>query len=196
MATNVPSPRASRLWVPAVWFGIGLFDATQNVFVMRSEGMHHAWTALFVTLFLAWLPWALATPAVLRLGRMYPPVRLTSASMWLAHLAVCGAIAVAAAAWVAGLERLMNPWAHSAGPGGFLSLWTDRTYSTVLQSVFVYVGILAVRYGLDSRNQLAERRIEAAVLNEQVTSAQLDAFEPYRDLRRANYVSQATAAFS
>jgi hypothetical protein len=41
------------VWNASVWFGIGLFDATQNVFVMRSEGMHHAWTALFVTLLIS-----------------------------------------------------------------------------------------------------------------------------------------------
>ena len=29
--------------------GFGLIDATQTVFVMRAEGMHHAWVRLFVT---------------------------------------------------------------------------------------------------------------------------------------------------
>ena len=52
------------VWIASIWFGFGLFDATQTVLVMRSEGMHHAWTKLFVTLLLAWLPWALATPLV------------------------------------------------------------------------------------------------------------------------------------
>ena len=55
------------LWIAAIWGGIGLFDATQNVFVMRAEGMHHYWVRLFFTLLLAWMPWALATPLVLRL---------------------------------------------------------------------------------------------------------------------------------
>jgi two-component system, LytTR family, sensor kinase len=43
------------LWIAAVWLGIGLFDATQTVFVMRAEGMHHAWTKLFVTSLLSWI---------------------------------------------------------------------------------------------------------------------------------------------
>ncbi len=70
-----PSPRfeSSRwFWSAAIWSGIGLFDATQNVFVMRAEGMHHAWARLFACLLLAWLPWALATPLVLGLERQFP----------------------------------------------------------------------------------------------------------------------------
>src|SRR6202011_478004 len=105
------SPR--WFWIAAIWSGIGLFDATQNVFVMRSEGMHHAWTPLFVTLLISWLPWTLATPLVLRLGRRHPPVRLRPVSTWVTHLGACAAIALASAGWVAGLEELMNPWASS-----------------------------------------------------------------------------------
>ena len=50
------------LWIAAIWFGIGLFDATQTVFVMRAEGMRHDWVPLFFTLLFAWVPWAAATP--------------------------------------------------------------------------------------------------------------------------------------
>jgi two-component system LytT family sensor kinase len=163
------------VWNASVWFGIGLFDATQNVFVMRSEGMHHAWTALFVTLLISWLPWALATPVVLRLGRRYPPVRLRPFSSWVMHLGACGAIALASTAWVAGLEELMNPWASSPDPGPFLQLWIDRFYNGLLQSVFLYAVILAVGSALDSRERLSQQRIETARLNEQLSLAQLNA---------------------
>jgi two-component system LytT family sensor kinase len=163
------------LWNASVWFGIGLFGATQDVFVMRSEGMHHAWTALFVTLLISWLPWALATPVVMRLSRQYPPVRLRPFSTWVTHLGACGAIALASAAWVAGLEELMNPWASSPDPGPFLHLWIDRFYNGLLQSMFLYAAILAVGYALDSRERLAQQRIETARLNEQLSLAQLSA---------------------
>ena len=63
-----------EFWIASIWFGFALFDATQTVFVMHAEGMHHAWVRLFATTMLAWLPWALATPLVVRLGRRYPPV--------------------------------------------------------------------------------------------------------------------------
>ncbi|MGC9952377.1 MAG: hypothetical protein ABSF64_39050 [Bryobacteraceae bacterium] len=37
------------------------FYATETAFGMRAEGMRHAWSLLFLTDFLHWLPWALAT---------------------------------------------------------------------------------------------------------------------------------------
>lgn len=47
-------PAGSRvprwLWVAAIWLSFGLFDATQTVFAMRAEGMHHAWGHLFFSL--------------------------------------------------------------------------------------------------------------------------------------------------
>src|SRR5678815_648923 len=71
------STRNSWLWIVAIWSAIGLFDAIQTVVVMRSEGMHHAWFLLFWTSLLTWLPWILATPFILDLGRRYPAVSYT-----------------------------------------------------------------------------------------------------------------------
>jgi hypothetical protein len=68
---RLPS-KSQWFWIASIWLGLALFDATQTVFVMRSEGMHHAWVRLFITLLVAWLPWACATPLVLRLGRQHP----------------------------------------------------------------------------------------------------------------------------
>ena len=42
------SPAPRWIWIASIWTGFGLIDATQTVFVMRSEGMHHAWVRLFV----------------------------------------------------------------------------------------------------------------------------------------------------
>ena len=81
------------IWNLFVWLGIGLLSATQNVFVMRSEGMHHNWTALFFDLLIGFVPWAGATPLVLLLGRQFPPVRRRSLKIWLLHSLVCLAIA-------------------------------------------------------------------------------------------------------
>ena len=59
------------IWIVSIWSGFGLIGATQTVFVMRAEGMHHAWVRLFVTGVLSFLPWALATGMVMRLGRHF-----------------------------------------------------------------------------------------------------------------------------
>src|SRR6266576_6191071 len=162
------------LWVALIWGSVGLFDATQTVFVMRAEGMHHAWVALWVTLLLCYLPWALATPVILWVGRRYPPVRLKPLSAWITHLAACGAINFVVSGWNAWLEAMLNPWAKSV-PDSFRLLWFYKFYNGLLSSLFLYAGIMAVSYVLDSRERLARQQTETARLNEQLSKAQLDA---------------------
>ena len=130
------------LWIASIWFAVGLFDATQNVVVMRSEGMHHAWPQLFVTLLVSWLPWILATPFVMRLGRRYPPVQLRPFSTWVRHLAACATIGLVAAAWIASLEELLNPWAKQPAPDPFGNLWLHKFYNGLLEYLFLYGAIL------------------------------------------------------
>src|SRR6266851_5078134 len=167
------SPR--WLWIASIWFGVGLFDATQNVVVMRSEGMHHAWPQLFVTLLLSWLPWILATPFVMRLRRRYPPVQLRPFSTWVGHLAACATIGLVAAAWIASLEELLNPWAKDPAPNPFAYLWLHKFYNGLLEYLFLYGAILLVSHILDSRERLAFQQTESARLNEQLSKAQLNA---------------------
>src|SRR6266571_4187755 len=163
------------LWIASIWFGVGLFDATQNVVVMRSEGMHHAWPQLFVTLLVSWLPWILATPFVMRLGRRYPPVQLRPFSTWVRHLAACATIGLVAAAWIASLEELLNPWAKDPAPDPFAHLWLHKFYNGLLEYLFLYGAILLVSHILDSRKRLAFQQTESARLNEQLSKAQLNA---------------------
>lgn len=168
-------PQPTRwFWIALIWGSIGLFDATQTVFVMRAQGMRHAWVALWVTLLLCYLPWALATPAILRLGRRYPPVRLKPLSTWVVHLATCAGINFAIAGWNAWLEVMLNPWAKVA-PDPFRLLWFYKFYNGLLSSVFLYSVVIAVSYVLDSRERLARQETETARLNEQLSKAQLDA---------------------
>ena len=158
----------SWFWTAAIWCAIALFDATQTVWAMRAEGMHHAWPQLFLTLLLSWLPWALATPLVLRLGRQYSPLGW-SARNWFIHLAACASVAMVYAAWTAWLETLMNPWATPSGPGNFLDLSFYKFYGGVLSSLILYSSILAAGYALDSRERLAGQQIETARLNDHLS---------------------------
>ncbi len=162
-------------WVALIWSGVGLFDAAQNVFVMRAEGMHHAWGRLFLRLFIAWLPWALGTPLALYLGRRYPPTKLRPVFVWGIHLGACAGIGLAFAGWVAGLDTLLNPWLTPTPPGGYLHAWRDTFYNGLLADVMLYGAILAISYVLDSRERLARQQTETAKLNEQLSKAQLDA---------------------
>jgi signal transduction histidine kinase len=173
-----PIPAGSRtprwFWVGAIWVSFGLFDATQTVFAMRAQGMHHAWSRLFLCIVLSYLPWALATPAVLRLGRRYPPTRLRPLLGWFAHATTCIAIGVVSSAWTAWLDEMLNPWAYNSLPP-FLRLWFMLFYQGLLSLVQVYAAILTVSYLLDSRQRLALHQTETARLSEQLSKAQLNA---------------------
>ncbi len=163
------------LWIAAIWCGIGLFDASQNVFVMRAEGMHHYWVRLFFTLFIAWMPWMLATPLVLRLGRRFPPAQWRRISTWGIHLGACAGIGLTYAGWIALWESLLNPWAISPGPEPFPQLWLHKFSGGLLAHCILYGVILLVGHLLDSREKLALQQTETARLNEQLSKAQLNA---------------------
>jgi two-component system, LytTR family, sensor kinase len=162
-------------WIAAIWFCLGLFDATDSVFVMRAEGMHHFWTSLFVTILLSWVPWALATPFVFRLARRHPVLQWKRIRTWAVHLTTCMAIGVGYAAWVAVWEELLNPWALSPGPDPFMQLWLRKFSSGLLSFVVLYGTILLVSTMLESRERLAKQQTETARLNEQLSKAQLNA---------------------
>jgi len=174
---ETPSPRTrpSRwFWIAAIWSGIGLFDATQTVVVMRSEGMHHAWVSLFFVLLLAWLPWALATPLVLRLGRRYPLAQWKRVSTWSVHLGACATIGLVWATLDASLEEVLNPWANVPGPDPFADLWLQKFENHLLSYIVLYATILLVSHLLESRERLALQQTETARLNEQLSKAQLN----------------------
>ena len=183
----------SRIWIASIWSGVALFDATQTVLVMRAEGMHHAWVSLFVTTALSWLPWALATTLVLRLGRRFPPGKLRPFLSWPAHAAACATLGLMFAAWTAWLDVLFNPYANSSAPRPFADLWLDRFYNGLLSFLILYAAILIIGFVLDSRDRLAFQQTETARLNEQLAKAQLDALrrqiEPHFLFNTLNAVS-------
>jgi two-component system, LytTR family, sensor kinase len=169
-----PHP-AQWLWIASLWLAFGLVDATQTVFVMRSEGMHHAWGILFLTSVLAWVVWALATPLIMQLSRRFPPVRPGSIVTWLTHLAACAAIGLTFAAWTSALDFLLNPYTYASRSHNFAHLWFNTFLNGILSSLLLYSVVLAVNYVLESRARLAYQQTETARLNEQLSKAQLDA---------------------
>ena len=175
---DTPHARAQSqqwFWIAAIWSAVGLFDATQNVFVMRAEGMHHNWARLFLCLLIGWLPWALATPTIFRLGRRYPPMRWKPISTWIRHIATCITVGFVFSLWTATLEKLLNPWAKIPGPEPFPKLLSQTFYNGLLSTFVLYATVLLVGYMLDSRERLALEQTETARLNEQLSKAQLSA---------------------
>jgi two-component sensor histidine kinase len=163
------------LWSAIFWLGFGLVDAMQTVLIMHAEGMHHAWLKLFFVTTISWLPWAVATPLVMELGRRFPPSRLRPITGWLAHIAACTAIGLTFSAWHATLHWFSNPYANPGPPTPFLHIWSYRFYNFILSSMVLYAAILAITYVLDSRARLAYQQTETARLDEQLLKAQLDA---------------------
>jgi two-component system, LytTR family, sensor kinase len=161
-------------WIVAIWGGIALFDATQTVVVMRAEGMHHNWTELFVTVLLSWLPWALATPLILRIARQ-APLQGPDFQNWILHAATCAGIGLVSSAWIGWLENLLNPWAKIPATQPFIHLWLYKFYNGLLLFLMLYGFVLAVSYVVNSRERLAFQQTEAARLNEQLSKSQLDA---------------------
>ena len=110
---------ARWLWIAAIWCAGGLIDASQTVLVMRAEGTHHAGLSLFATEFVSWLPWALATPLVIRLARRYPVIRITTVPTAAVHLAAFAIISLIAAAWSALLQMALQSVGPSTATGSF-----------------------------------------------------------------------------
>jgi two-component system LytT family sensor kinase len=178
--SRVDSARVDRsynwLWIAGLWAALGILGATQDVFAMRFEGMHHSWVKLFFTLTFAWLPWALATPLVIHLGRQYP-VAWKPLQRWLIHLGAIIAINLVASAWATALEVLLQPWMPDFETHAFLVTWPLKFTGGLLPALILYVAILAITYLLDSRARAAAQQTDTARLNEQLSYAQLDALQ-------------------
>jgi two-component system, LytTR family, sensor kinase len=171
---HIPAPAHRWLWIVCVWLGFALVDATQTVFVMKAEGMHHNWVKLFMYILVGWMPWIPATDLVMRLGQRFPLLR-GSVWNWLAHLGACAILGIVISAWLTSLTLILLPYGSAYPPKPFLPQMLDKFNGGIVSFLIFYTGILAMNYVLDSRARLAYQQTEAARLNEQLSKAQLDA---------------------
>jgi len=166
-----------RRWLlnAGVWLGIGLFEATQTVFAMRFDGMHHAWLALFAMLLLSYAPWMLATPGIFILRERVRRAALGRLARASVHVVAWTTIAVLTAAWIAALETLLNPMATSPFPPPFRTLWEQRFVDGVFQWLFLYWAVLVIGQLFESRERQVMEATERARLNELLSKAELQA---------------------
>jgi two-component system, LytTR family, sensor kinase len=162
-------------WVASIWLGFGLVDAAQTVIVLHEEGTHHAWFKLFVVTILFWLPWALATVPLIRLGRQFPLQHLRPLFPWIVHLAACLIIDLIFTVWTTWLGSFVGLSRSAPTSEIFIRQLFETFLNRTLSSLVLYAGILAVSYVLDSKARLAEQQTQTARLNEQLSIAQLDA---------------------
>src|SRR5215510_3225922 len=139
------------------------------------QGIHYQWTALFFTVMLTWLPWVLATPVIVRMGRRYPPLRLRTSSGWVRHAALIAGMTVVTSAWTALLDVTLNPMLPDSEAGPFGRLFRMKVESNVLEALLLYTFLLTISTVLDSHARLAQQQTETARLNEQLSKAQLEA---------------------
>jgi two-component system, LytTR family, sensor kinase len=171
-----PNNSYNWLWIALLWAALAIVDATNNVFAMRHEGMHHVWTKVFFVLTFEWLPWALVTPWVISLSRRHPPA-WKSPQTWVLHLCVIVAIDVAASAWGSVLEVVFQPWLPDFESHTFLAAWPMKIYGSILPAFILYALILAITYVLDAKARAAAQQTDTARLNEQLSYAQLNALQ-------------------
>jgi two-component system, LytTR family, sensor kinase len=189
-SSSTTARSSNRLWLAVLWLGVALIDAAGTVFPMRAQGMHHDWGRLFLTMVVAWLPWALATPWIIHLARRYPvfqapafqapafhaPVFQASVAKNISiHVGALAAIGLVSAAWEAALTFFLNPWSQTKPMDPYITLWLTKFSYGLLSSVIVYGLIAAISMVVDSRERMARQHTETARLNEQLSSARLGA---------------------
>ena len=174
METRTPVRAPSWLWIPAVWAAGGLFDASQTILTMHSEGGHHPWLPLFGTTLASWLPWALATPLIVGLARRHPINRGTSVRAIAIHVAAFAAVSGIGEAWAAWLLVLFNPWQSRHWPT-FVGTWSTELTFRAFTFLIAYALILTVTFVVDARVKIARQITETARLNEELSKAQLAA---------------------
>ncbi|MEO5954033.1 MAG: histidine kinase, partial [Chloroflexia bacterium] len=143
------------------WLALALLAATQTVVAMRGEGMQHDWNRVFLVVTLQWLPWALATPLVLRLGNQRPVRLRMDLRSALIHAGLCVGIAIAFAVWSSLLQVTFRPWGAENLPPPLWVLTKNRLLSNFHISVLIYAGLLTLGRGLESQRQLAEAQLIA-----------------------------------
>ena len=168
------SHRNLWLWIAASWGAGGLFDASQTVLIMHAEGNHHPWHTLFAVEFVSWLPWALATPVIIRLARRFPLARTAARLAFGVHLTAFTLISAIAEAWNAALQVTFDPWGHRLPPT-FVNTWSTNLLYQVLTYLIAYALILTATSVMDSREKLARQLTQTARLNEELSNARLAA---------------------
>jgi two-component system, LytTR family, sensor kinase len=159
--------------IAALWCAGALFDACQTVLFMHALGKQQTWL-IFGTELVSWVPWALATPIVVKLARQRPLSLSAPVGAAIAHLAAFTAISLVAEAWFAMLQMLFNPWDYLQRPTFMDSSRISLAYQ-IPTFLIVYALILAITYVIDSRERMARQMTETARLNEELSRAQLGA---------------------
>jgi two-component system, LytTR family, sensor kinase len=152
-------PSINWSWIAGIWFAGGLFDASQAVLIMHTEGHPGSWLPLFGTELVSWLPWVLATPVIIRFARRFSLFRRPTVGSAALHLATFVVVSTVMESWSALLQVLFNPW-HNKRPPTFVDTWSVSLAYQILTFVIVYALIVAVTLFMDARDKMTRQHEE------------------------------------
>jgi len=161
------------IWIAAIWCAAAFFNASQTLLTMHLVGVGKAWLRPFLIVFISWLPWALATPFIIKLARRWPIVGGEFVKAMSLHLAAFAAVSTAAEGWSALLQIIFDPW-HRKTPPTFVDTWSGLLLQQIVTFLIAYALIVAATYVMDSRQKMARQ-------NEELARAQLAALRSQMD---------------
>src|SRR5262245_3579249 len=156
----------------AVWTPYALLYTLQQIVVLHARGGPSVpWPRLLSQQLAFFVPWALATPLVLRLGERFPIRR----PWWLAPLAIhLGAIVVLTALHCIVLVSAEGPNDFGAALAGWISCMTR---GMLLLDAFLYLTVSLAGVALRLRQKHRERERDVSRLEIQLAQARLRTLE-------------------
>lgn len=176
-------------WSSIIWFVFGVLDTLGTFLEMRAESMHHPLVRVFAVGITYWIPWAIATPFILRVGQRFP---ITLRSSWTAHFGSFIATYLPFTVWSSALAYYVHPYTANR-EGHFSRVLELKLYGDAFFCILFYGVILTIGAALETRKRLALQQTETARLNEQLSLAQLDSLrrqiEPHFLFNTLNSIS-------
>ena len=146
----------------AVWLVAGLVNSAQTVIGLRAEGINRPVTAFFLANTLSWVPWALATPLIMRLAWRFPPNAGSGIAGWACHLAAYFLMVLTHSCWMTVLQTILQPFGAPANRRPFYVDVSNRFLGELFLDLFVYAAVVATGLTLESRRRLALREAQLA----------------------------------
>jgi len=158
------------------WTVIGLLSSAAAYAGWARERLGVSFPVALLLNLPTWLFWAAVTPAIVRLARRWPPAWKVRAL--LPHAAAVALLAAAAAALVAFINSIVNPFPQ---PATFSSLFVGYLTNRWQYALLIYAGTVGAWIAWDAWQRLRERELHAAQLEAQLAGARLDALRRQLD---------------
>jgi signal transduction histidine kinase len=152
----------------AAWSAVGLFAIGDGAWRARLDGHDPSWRIAAAWMLNMWL-WAVFTPSMLWWSRRLPMERRRWPRNVVAHVALSLAYSAASTAFNLGFAELTR----EPIPGRLASVYLGELFDNVLS----YAAIAMLAHALAYARQLTCRRMRAALLEHELTRAQLAALE-------------------